>query len=96
MTITENRKISEKIRKTIELIDLEKKRLELLVELKKSLMEENAKVIIHNIISDKTLIFIAIDRESGKQFFNGTYKKMLNYLGQREYTEIFWRPLTKK
>ena len=86
--------MTEKIRQTNKLIKLEQNKLQLLKELRQSLKEENAKIIVHNTVNERFL-FIAIDRLSKEQICSGDFKYVRDYLLKREYTEIYWRPLKK-
>jgi len=84
------------IKNTTKLIGLEKKKVNLLIELNQSLKEENAKIIVDNIITDNKRLFIAIDSSTNKQIYNGSEEDVMGFLAKNRYTEIYWRTLKRK
>jgi len=77
------------IKGLITLIEYQQKKVDILNELLESRREGNAKLII-TMTDDKTQTVINHKDQSAPEFFRNK-KDLYEFLGKRQYTEIYWR-----
>ena len=85
----------DKFKKLNEIIILTEKKLKLLREYQTSLRCENAKIIVEERLNDNIYTYYIIDQTTKEIIESGCKQKIYNFLGKREYTEIYWLYLTK-